>query len=190
MVRRDSSEENVCANPRNSGHLISKRLRVRSWVRVAVFSVSTLANLAAMFVLVFSHTSKLEWRREWGDVEAADYYRVVIGVVNGSVRAYVSMRPPEYLKGIGWSMGDNVFFSEPSWNNLGIHAFNVLGFYHRGMLFPLWIPAVLCPICSFLVIRKPFREWRRREHGRCETCGYDLTGNVSGTCSECGTRVG
>lgn len=28
---------------------------------------------------------------------------------------------------------------------------------------------------------------RRRRHGRCVACGYDLTGNVSGLCSECGS---
>jgi len=27
---------------------------------------------------------------------------------------------------------------------------------------------------------------RRREHGQCIHCGYDLTGNQSGTCPECG----
>ena len=33
--------------------------------------------------------------------------------------------------------------------------------------------------------------WRRRRHraraGLCPACAYDLTGNVSGTCPECGT---
>jgi hypothetical protein len=28
---------------------------------------------------------------------------------------------------------------------------------------------------------------RRRAAGECLRCGYDLTGNVSGTCPECGT---
>jgi hypothetical protein len=28
----------------------------------------------------------------------------------------------------------------------------------------------------------------RRLNGFCPTCGYDLTGNVSGTCPECGGR--
>ena len=36
--------------------------------------------------------------------------------------------------------------------------------------------------------------WRRRqrllrERGLCLKCGYDLTGNVTGVCSECGTEV-
>ena len=28
----------------------------------------------------------------------------------------------------------------------------------------------------------------RAGQGRCPHCGYDLTGNVSGVCPECGTR--
>ena len=30
------------------------------------------------------------------------------------------------------------------------------------------------------------RGLRRRREGRCRQCGYDLTGNVSGVCPECG----
>lgn len=30
---------------------------------------------------------------------------------------------------------------------------------------------------------------RRREPGCCYKCHYDLTGNVSGTCPECGTNI-
>ena len=35
----------------------------------------------------------------------------------------------------------------------------------------------------------PRREERLRAAGRCTYCGYDLTGNVSGVCPECGTPV-
>jgi hypothetical protein len=33
--------------------------------------------------------------------------------------------------------------------------------------------------------------WRDRPYpvGRCRNCGYDLTGNVSGVCPECGERI-
>lgn len=30
---------------------------------------------------------------------------------------------------------------------------------------------------------------RRRPKGHCQDCGYDLTGNESGVCPECGTKV-
>jgi Mn2+/Fe2+ NRAMP family transporter len=35
-----------------------------------------------------------------------------------------------------------------------------------------------------------FRErWVPSEHMHCESCGYDLTGNESGRCPECGTEL-
>ncbi|UCC29748.1 MAG: hypothetical protein JSU86_16275 [Phycisphaerales bacterium] len=33
------------------------------------------------------------------------------------------------------------------------------------------------------------RRWRRRRLGLCFRCGYNLTGNVSGVCPECGTKI-
>jgi hypothetical protein len=33
------------------------------------------------------------------------------------------------------------------------------------------------------------RKTRRRRQGLCTECGYDLTGNVSGKCPECGVHV-
>jgi hypothetical protein len=50
---------------------------------------------------------------------------------------------------------------------------------------PLW--------SLFLVAAVPMLLWvrRGRSHppGHCAICGYDLTGNVSGVCSECGTAT-
>ena len=59
------------------------------------------------------------------------------------------------------------------------------GPYARELFIPLWIP--------FLIIAAPtgFAIWRERQPppGHCRRCGYDLTGNVSGICPECGTAV-
>lgn len=56
---------------------------------------------------------------------------------------------------------------------------------------PSWFPVVVFaayPLCA--VTRIPARHRRRRrEQGLCVDCGYDLTGNVTGRCSECGTRI-
>ena len=38
-------------------------------------------------------------------------------------------------------------------------------------------------------VRGPLRRYRRRRKGLCLKCGYDLTGNVSGVCPECGKAV-
>ena len=43
------------------------------------------------------------------------------------------------------------------------------------------------PAISF--IRGPLRRWRRRRKGLCLKCGYDLTGNVTGVCPECGVGL-
>ena len=39
---------------------------------------------------------------------------------------------------------------------------------------------------AFAFIRGPLRRWRRRKRGSCIRCGYNLEGNVSGVCPECG----
>ncbi len=47
------------------------------------------------------------------------------------------------------------------------------------------IPLTLCGILAALLWWRD----RRPSRGHCPTCGYDLTGNVSGMCSECGAKV-
>jgi hypothetical protein len=50
---------------------------------------------------------------------------------------------------------------------------------------PLWCPFVLIAgITAFLWWRD-----RRLPPGHCRKCGYNLTGNVSGVCPECGEPV-
>lgn len=55
---------------------------------------------------------------------------------------------------------------------------------------PLWMPTVLAavyPLWAF--IRGPFRRSRRQRKRSCMKCGYDLAGNVSGICPECGWKL-
>jgi len=55
---------------------------------------------------------------------------------------------------------------------------------------PGWaLVAALIAYPTIAFIRGPLRRWRRRRKGRCLKCGYNLTGNVSGVCPECGTEV-
>ncbi len=54
-----------------------------------------------------------------------------------------------------------------------------------GLFVPLWIP-----LCALLVLTVTLaRGMRRTKPGHCLRCGYDLTGNVSGRCPECGHRI-
>ena len=55
------------------------------------------------------------------------------------------------------------------------------------VVMPLWLPLAVLSVPTFIVW------WRGRRArtvpGYCIECGYDLTGNVSGKCSECGAVV-
>ncbi len=53
---------------------------------------------------------------------------------------------------------------------------------------PLWLlGAILMSYPAVTLIRGPLRRWHRRRHNCCVRCGYNLTGNISGVCPECGT---
>ncbi|RJP34852.1 MAG: hypothetical protein C4547_10250 [Phycisphaerales bacterium] len=53
--------------------------------------------------------------------------------------------------------------------------------------FPSLWPAALATLIPIIaLIRGPLRRVLRRRRGRCGHCGYDLTGNTTGTCPECG----
>ena len=50
---------------------------------------------------------------------------------------------------------------------------------------PLWIPFILLAIPTYMLWRRD----RRKPEGCCQNCGYDLTGNESGVCPECGIQI-
>jgi len=52
-------------------------------------------------------------------------------------------------------------------------------------LTPVWMPLVAALIPTGLLCSRS----RRFPPGHCQKCGYNLTGNVSGVCPECGERV-
>jgi hypothetical protein len=54
--------------------------------------------------------------------------------------------------------------------------------FGRWIVLPLWLPLLLlAPVTAFL-----WYSDRCFPPGHCQNCGYDLTGNVSGRCPECG----
>ncbi len=55
---------------------------------------------------------------------------------------------------------------------------------------PLWFLFLLVswyPVTALLV--GPMRRRRRRKRNQCLNCAYDLTGNTTGTCPECGNEI-
>ncbi len=57
---------------------------------------------------------------------------------------------------------------------------------------PFWMLTMLFaayPAFELVVGARRRRRERRRHDGQCVGCGYDLTGNESGVCPECGTEI-
>jgi hypothetical protein len=62
--------------------------------------------------------------------------------------------------------------------------------HKNSIIVPLWIPLVVFGVYPTIAfIRGPVRRWRRRRKGLCLKCAYNLTGNVTGVCPECGMCV-
>ena len=62
---------------------------------------------------------------------------------------------------------------------------------YLGFVLSLWAPLILFAIYPTIAFtRGLLRRYRRRRKGLCLKCGYDLTGNVTGVCSECGQPIG
>ncbi len=55
----------------------------------------------------------------------------------------------------------------------------------RRLILPLWIPLLLTVVPTVILWRRD----RRHTPGHCRKCAYDLTGNVTGVCSECGEKM-
>ena len=57
------------------------------------------------------------------------------------------------------------------------------------VVFPLWLSTTALAFTGTVPLATtPIRQWRRKRNGWCLECAYDLTGNRSGRCPECGTR--
>lgn len=66
-------------------------------------------------------------------------------------------------------------------------AFGTARTYMLGL--PLWMMLLSLGWLPILLVRNRLRSWRRRRRGLCLNCGYNLQGNTSGRCPECGTAV-
>lgn len=59
----------------------------------------------------------------------------------------------------------------------------------RAFFVSWWLLAALLGVLPALVARKWFEHRRRLRMGHCLHCDYNLAGNASGVCPECGTKI-
>jgi hypothetical protein len=91
------------------------------------------------------------------------------------------------------NFGSAPLVSQPGESHLSPLTFRWIHFRAQtGPRAALWVAApVWCFPLVFMVVGGAgllivYRARRRQQTGQCARCGYDLTGNVSGVCPECG----
>lgn len=103
-----------------------------------------------------------------------------------SIRWYVYVTP----SALSVLQSDTAARSKQSEFRLG--SFRVLrGTSFNAIALPYWVPvAAFGMYPAFTLVKLFLRRWKvRRNPNSCTTCGYNLTGNVSGTCPECGINI-
>jgi hypothetical protein len=64
---------------------------------------------------------------------------------------------------------------------------------HEAVLIPFWAPFAIVawlPTARLVGAYLPrFLRLRRERRGHCPSCRYNLTGNISGVCPECGMKI-
>ena len=84
------------------------------------------------------------------------------------------------------------------WLLIGVSPVVLLSAYCRSWLFPWsysgFVISVVVPAGAFIgmsrILNRALKDiYPRYPTHHCQKCGYNLTGNVSGICPECGTRI-
>ena len=151
-------------------------------IRKAVIVVLTFAAVVTAGLWVVSHVAP----QHWG--VGSKRLKQICNLRYGGLYLY-------RLKGVRgnpWASGGEI--RERYLRLPGLHV-ETCAFQAGGRSWRLWLdfrlPFILYaayPTIAF--VRGPVRRWRRGRKGHCLKCGYDLTGNVSGVCPECGEVTG
>ena len=106
-----------------------------------------------------------------------------------------------FYKGLAWSMSEG-YLTYPHQPSLPLsrrfsgRGWGLLGFFFGyntneiHVTIPLWFPVLVFAALPMVWVRSARQQRRRRSAGLCPACAYNLTGNTSGVCPECGTAVG
>ena len=124
-----------------------------------------------------------------------------IQVFEGHVVVWVYPEPRPRLPPLGWhcdpDFHDNIDLNrfgldfprihhETAWHRPGLPTWVRQGNWSWCICLPFWLLLLTVGMPTAFMF---YRDYRRTPPGHCQKCGYDLTGNVSGKCSECGTLL-
>lgn len=109
-----------------------------------------------------------------------------VGVTYGSVVVYHYNAPPSWVGQDGWRIGPAVYVLR-LWTEKWTSTYGSPG---RPMTMTArWYPTWMFLLAAMIPTVLAWRRQREPLRGHCRKCGYDLTGNVTGRCPECGTKI-
>jgi hypothetical protein len=148
-------------------------LCVFSWIRSHyVMDRLKIRAFGSPSLEIWSRLGKLETRYEFGGVPDPSE--------NGGIRLD-SHRLPTWQRGLIGNSGVRPRF--------GIEEFMLPGAGLVIVWFPHWVLLPVIGIFPAVTLFRGYRRYRRSLRNCCLECGYDLTGNVSGRCPECGLEL-
>ncbi len=124
--------------------------------------------------------ASLRWYVTWFDVTG----HTGISVTNGQLLVNRYDPGPSPLISRGWRFGQTD--APPAHGWLLVWGRTGTAGNPSFVSLPLWMPLALLLVSTASVW---WLDRRRIPPGHCQHCGYDLTGNVSGRCPECGTLI-
>ncbi len=192
----------------------SRLLRVAKWGGVVVCGCLAIASIASMWLTIVWHSGRPDPyyqafdRNPNGGVElnlSAGLFGVGLRPAIPSLELQHSIRsekegiPPRpeigggMIRRTGWATRTHTYFFNwwppydvilPRTYTTNISGKNITRRWTQRVTLPLWLPLLL------IAIPTAFLWWRDRppKPGHCP-CGYDLRGNESGTCPECGLET-
>jgi 4-amino-4-deoxy-L-arabinose transferase-like glycosyltransferase len=96
--------------------------------------------------------------------------------------------PYPYWMYVSKTLRGSPSFAPNSWHRFGFY-FEASGAGGWTVAVPHWLFCIIFLALPALWLRRHRRERRQIADG-CRSCGYNLTGNVSGVCPECGKPIG
>jgi hypothetical protein len=133
-------------------------------------------GLAVCVLLLIVDVASVWWGVSW----ASRWPSRVVSVGGGKIQVLWILGGAHLSHGSTWAVGR---LPTPGIGWYPAIRKNPAAGFLTWVAIPLWIPLVVVAIPTGFLWR---RERRRAPPGHCRSCRYNLTGNVSGVCPECG----